>query len=431
MNTYNKLIPLVLLLLFLTSCHTNQNNITDVEDYKPYLETKENMALQKATEDLNFWEERLEKEPSQYPYLTKIAASQSQIFQATGNIDYLIDAEKSLVQVNEHTNYKQSGYLRALARNYISQHKFKESLELLKKAEAHGDNLKGTQKMLFDVCLELGNYDEAKTYLSKIKDFSDFDYLIRLSKWSDHQGDLQSAIKYMEQALAISEASNVTGFMQWTYTNIADFYGHDGQIDKSYHYYLKALALNPDDAYAKKGIAWIVYSYEKNPDEALRILNSISKEHEAPDYYLFKAEIAEYQNNLGAKDENLNAYYKAVANTKYGNMYNKHNAILYAEDLQKLDEALQIAHTEINNRPTPQSYDLLAWTYYNKGNYVDALLVAEEHVVDKTFEPEALYHLAKIYKANGNIADADRLKEDLLDSVFELGPVMEKEIQKI
>ena len=431
MNTYNKFLPMVLLLLFLTSCHTNQNNITDVEDYNLYLNSKENTTKQKATEELNFWEEKLEKEPSQYPYLAKIASAQSQMFQTTGNIDYLIDAEKSLVQVNEHTNYKQSGYLRALARNYISQHKFKEALEILKKAETNGDNLKGSQKMLFDVYLELGNIDSAKDYLYKIKDVSDFDYLIRLSKWSDYQGDLQSAIKYMEQAMAISVASNVSGFMQWTYTNIADFYGHNGQIEKSYDYYLKALALNPDDAYAKKGIAWIVYSYEKNADEAFRILNSISENHQAPDYYLFKAEIAEYQNNFEAKEENLNAYFKAVANTKYGNMYNKHNAILYAEELQKLDEALQIAQTEINNRPTPQSYDLLAWTYYHRGNYINALLIAEEHVANKTFEPETLYHLAKIYKANGKLSEAESLKRELLESTFELGPVMERDIKKI
>ncbi|PWI30454.1 cell surface protein [Flavobacteriaceae bacterium LYZ1037] len=422
---------MVLLLLFLTSCHTNQNKITDVEDYNLYLNTKENITKQKATEELNFWEEKLEKEPSQYPYLAKIASAQSQMFHVTGDIDYLIQAEESLIQANKRTNYEQSSYLRALARNYISQHKFKESLELLKKAETHGENLKGTQKMLFDVYLELGDYELAKIYLYKIKDVSDFDYLIRLSKWSDHQGDLQSAIKYMEQALAISEASNVAGFKQWTYTNIADFYGHDGQIDASYQYYLKALALHPDNAYAKKGIAWIVYSYEKNPDEALRILNSISENHQSPDYYLFKAEIAEYQNNFEAKDENLNAYFKAVANTKYGNMYNKYNVILYAEELQKLDEALRIAHTEIKNRPTPQSYDLLAWTYYNKGNYANALVIAEEHVAEKTFEPEALFHLAKIYKANGKLVKTEALKKDLLESTFELGPLMERDIQKI
>lgn len=431
MKTHHKLIPIVVLLLFLTSCNTNQKNITDIKDYNVYLETNESESLQKATEELNFWKEKLEEESSQFPYLAKIASAQSQMFHVTGDIDYLIHAEESLVQANERTNYNQSEYLRALARNYISQHKFKEALELLKKAEINGDNLKGTQKMLFDVYLELGNFETAKAYLFKIKNVSDFDYLIRLSKWSDHQGDLQSALKYMEQAMAISESSNVPAFKQWTYTNIADFYGHDGQIEKSYNYYLKALSLNPNDAYAKKGIAWIVYSYEKNPDEALRILNSISENHEAPDYYLFKAEIAEYKNNLESKDKNLEAYFNAVANANYGDMYNKYNVILYAEDLRKIDEALQIAHTEIKNRPTPLSYDLLAWTYYNKGNFKNALLIAEEHVVDKTFEPEVLFHLAKIYKANGKLAKAEGLKKDLIESAFELGPVLEREIQKI
>lgn len=431
MNTQIKFLTMALLLLFLSNCKEKQTKITNMEDYRTYLESHENKSLETAKEELQFWEEKLEKEPTQFPYLAKMASAQSQIFQLSGDIDYLIHAEKNLIEVNARTNYMQSSYLRALARNYISQHRFKESLELLKKADIQGDKLKSTQKMLFDVYLELGNYQLAKTYLYKIKDVSDFDYLIRLSKWSDHQGDLQAAIKYMEQAMAISEASKVDGFMQWTYTNMADFYGHDGQIEKSYAYYLKALALNPYDTYAKKGIAWIVYSYEKNPNEALRILNSISEKHQAPDYYLFKAEIAEYQNNIKAKEANLNKYFKAVAHSNYGNMYNKYNAMLYAEELQQLDKALQIANTEIENRPTPQSYDLLAWTYYHKGNYVNALLIAEEHVVNKTFEPEVLYHLAKIYKANGKLVEAQDLKKDLLESAFELGPVMEQDIKKI
>src|SRR5690606_18953473 len=124
---------------------------------------------------------------------------------------------------------------------------------------------------------------------------SDFDYLIRLAKWSDHQGNLDAAIIYLEKAKTTAESSNMKGIKQWAYTNLADFYGHAGRIHDSYNHYLKALELDPNDAYAKKGIAWIVYSYEKNPDEALRILNSVMKDYLAPDYYLLKSQIYEFK----------------------------------------------------------------------------------------------------------------------------------------
>lgn len=430
MKTLNQL-TFILLLLLAVSCNNESKKITDTNDYNAYLEISENEMLLAVKEDLKFWEEKHEKEPNQFPYLSKIAASQSQIFTKTGNIEALINAEKNLIKANELSHYTKVGYLRALARNYISQHRFKESLELLQKAEANGEGLKATQKMLFDVYLELGNYKLAKAYLNEFVDTTNFDYLIRLSKWSDHRGNLDAAIKYMEQAQLIAESSNIPSTKQWVYTNLADYYGHAGKINASYNHYLKALKLNPEDAYAKKGIAWIVYSYEKNPDEALRILNTVTKTYNAPDYHLLKAEIAEYKDDSTLKDEQLKLYKKAINNKFYGAMYNKYNALIYAENPKHTADALKISNIEINNRPTPQSYDLLAWTYYNHGDVEDALEVMEKHVVGKIFEPEALFHLAHIYKANGKINEAKKLKKELLESTFELGPIAAQKVQEL
>ena len=427
----NNIITMALLLL-IVSCNRTPKEITNTNDYNTYLSVDEDEMLQLAMDNYKFWEEKLEKEPSQFPYLAKIAASQSQLFNKTAEIELLIEAEKNLIKANEITNYNNSSYLRSLARNYISQHKFKASLELLKKAEKNGDNLEATQKMLFDTYLELGNYKLAKQYLNTFGNKkNDFDYVIRLSKWSDYRGDLDAAIKYMEQAKAIGESSNLPATKQWVYTNLADYYGHAGRIQDSYNHYLKALEIDNNDAYAKKGIAWIVYSHEKNADEALRILNSITAAYNAPDYYLLKAEIAEFQGYLNVKDEQMASYKKAVNNKLYGDMYNKYNALIYAEDNTKYDEALRIAQTEIENRPTPQSYDLLAWVYYNQGNVEKALEVMEKHVVGKTFEPDAMFHLAEIYKANRKFEEAKSLKKELIESTFELGPLMAQKIQKI
>ena len=419
------------MLLLIVSCNETVDKITSNLDYDKYLQVDKNEMLQLTMEDCKFWENKLEKEPSQFPYLVKAAASQSQLFSKTGNIEWLIEAEEKLIKANKITNNSNAAYLKSLARNYISQHRFKESLELLQKAEAVGDHLKSTQMMLFDVYLELGNYELAKNYLDKFTDTNDFDFLIRLSKWSDHRGDLDAAIKYMEQAKVKAEASNLASVKQWTYTNLADYYGHAGKIKASYNHYLKALELDPTDAYAKKGIAWIVYSYEKNSEEALRILNNATKSYNAPDYYLLKAEIAEFEGDIVMQNEQLKLYETAIKNNLYGNMYNKYTALIYAENKKQTASALKIAHIEIKNRPTPQSYDLLAWTYYNQGDIEEALNVMENHVVGKTFEPEVLFHLANIYKANGKFKKVNNLKEELELSTFELGPIMAKKIDNI
>jgi tetratricopeptide (TPR) repeat protein len=416
---------------FMTSCNLRNHQITNVEDYNSYLEITDNALISQTLEDNNFWEEKLEKDTNQFPYNAKIAASQSQLFELTGTIEHLIEAETHLIKANNKTNFTNASYLRSLARNYISQHRFQEALDLLNKAETNGEKLEATHKMLFDVHLELGNVKEAKAYLNTFIDYNDFDYLIRLAKWKDHEGDLASAINYMEKAKDLAEYSKNDFLKKWVYTNIADFYGHDSQIKRAYNYYLKALALNPQDAHAKKGIAWIVYSYERNPEEALRILNLITAYYNAPDYYLLKAEIAEYMNNHEEKENNIMLYTLATQNKHYGVMYNKYNVLLLAEQPKQIDKAYELALEEVKSRPTAQSYDLLAWTLYKKGDYKTALKMAEMYVVSKTFEPVALFHLAKIYRANNLNEKAAELRKKLLESTYELGPLMEQEIVQL
>jgi tetratricopeptide (TPR) repeat protein len=426
-----KPLALVLVATFFTSCNYSNKNITNAEDYNLFLEVETNKDLASAKADLKFWQEKLYKNPNQFPYLSKVSASQSQIFGVTGDIQSLLEAEESLIKANEAVNYTSAGYLRSLARNYISQHRFKEALKLLKKAESIGEHLESTQKMLFDVNLEIGDFESAKAYLNEFKDFSDFDYLIRLSKWSDHKGDLDSAITYMERAMEKAEATNISSTKKWVYTNLADYYGHAGKIEGAYNLYLKALEIDPQDAYSKKGIAWIVYSYEKNPKEALRILDNAIKTHKSPDYYLLKADIGEFLGDSNLKKEQLALYSKEVGNAQYGDMYNKYNALLFAENKETNTKAIEIAFTEIRNRPTPQSYDLLAWSYFKNGETEKAMDIMDKHVVGKTFEPDVVYHLACIYKAKGMLKKSQELKLELNNSIFELGPLMANEINNI
>jgi len=428
-KTLLKILGICTLVLSCTS-ETSQK-ITAAAEYNSYLEVAENKTLTDASEIKNFWTSKLEKAPNQYPYHSKVASAHSQLFKATGEISHLLEAASHLELLNERTKYENAGYIRSLVRNYISQHRFQESLVLLKKAEKLGENLDATQKMLFDVYLELGNVAEAEQYLNYFKNDNTFDAFIRVSKWYDHEGKLTAAIKMMEKAKAKAEDANNKFLKQWSYTNLADFYGHAGRIKQAYQHYLKALELDPNDAYAKKGIAWIVFSYEKNPEEALRILNTIMEQHKAPDYYLLKAEIAEYMGNTAEKEKNIQTFIKAIDDKNYGVMYTSYAVSVLSEELHNTEKALEIAQQEVKLRPTPQSYDLLAWTYHLQGNSAKALEIIQKHVIDKTFEPVAMYHAAEILKANGNTASVADIKAELLESSFEVGPILTEKIQRL
>ncbi len=434
MKSLNLLSILLLNIIFL-SCKkdTDQvtSGITNPKDYTTFLEIKENKNISNATAEIKFWQKKYDAAPNQISFLSQIAANYSILFEQTAKIEYLYKTEELLIKSNEALKYTNTGTIRSLARNYISQHRFKEALVLANKAFAIGDGMKETQKLFFDIQMELGNYTEADKALTKIKDFKDFDYLMRLAKWNDHKGDLKSAITLMEKAKDQAEINENKTLKVWSYSNLGDMNGHAGNIKQSYDYYLKTLSIDPNNSYALKGIAWIVFSHEKNTKEAKRIIAKISVKHNSPDFYLFKSEIAKYEKNEIAKDENLAAYFTMLSENDYGAMYNKYNTLIYADDKLTANKALEISKIEIENRPTPDSYDLLAWSYYNLGNVKKALEIEQKYVVGKSFEPKLNYHLATIYKANNLIDKISPIKAELKNSLFELGPNLSKKIEKL
>jgi hypothetical protein len=428
MKTIKILSTLLYAVLLMVSCDKKTDKIIAQKDYNKYLEIKDNKSRDFAQSEINFWQKKYDKAPNQTSYLSLLASNYSKLFENTGNVKYLYKVESLLLQVNKEYHYETVGPIRSLGRNYISQHRFKEALVLTNKALAIGEGMKETQKLLFDINMELGNYADADKNLKYLTDSSDFDYLIRVSKWNDHLGDLKTAITFMEKARDIAEINDNKSLKIWTYSNLGDLNGHAGNIQTSYDYYLKTLAVEPNNSYALKGIAWIAFSHEKDTKEANRIIDNISKRHHTPDFYLLKAQIAEYENDFLSKKINLNDYFTMLETINYGVMYNKYNTLIYADDKNTAAKALEIAKIEIEHRPTPDSYDLLAWSYYNLGESKKALAIEEEYVVGKSFEPKLNYHLAAIYKANNLNEKVNPIKKELLKSTFELGPNLEKKI---
>ena len=431
MKTIKFITAIIAIGLFATSCDKQSEKVTNADDYNKYLTNSKNQSLAFAKGEIDFWQKKYDKAPNQISYLGVLAGNYSKMFEITGNIDYLKKAETLLVKSNETYKYSSVGTIRALARNYISQHRFKEALELANKAKAIGEGMKETNKLLFDVQMELGNYAEAESSLQQLNDKNDFDYLIRIAKWNDHKGDLKTTIVFMEKAKKIAETYDNKYLKTWVYSNLGDFNGHAGNIKKSYEYYLKTLELDPNNSYALKGIAWIAFSHEKDTKEAKRIIDIVSKKHNSPDFYLLKAQIAEYENDGRSRYENINKYMSMLENTNYGAMYNSYNVILFAQEKSTSPKALAIAKVEVEHRPTPVSYDLLAWSYYNLGDKQKALEIEQKYVEGKSFEPKLNYHLAVIYKANNKLDKIWPIKEELLKSTFELGPNLERKINSL
>jgi tetratricopeptide (TPR) repeat protein len=150
-----------------------------------------------------------------------------------------------------------------------------------------------------------------------------------------------------------------------------------------------------------------------------------------PDLYLLLAEMEKHDGNMAGSKDYVSEFLAVVTtNPAYGDMYNKYLITVYAEEMKDYEKAFAIAQEEVNNRPTPETHDWLAWVLFHKGEKEKAFEIVSNYVIGKTFEPDAQLHAAFILNAMGEKTKARELFKECLGSSFELGPVTTGEIKK-
>ncbi|MFK8101981.1 MAG: tetratricopeptide repeat protein, partial [Saprospiraceae bacterium] len=300
-----------------------------LQSYAMMPETQAILDLYQPTEKLatlkseyDFWKKKSTAHPTQHAFKVQLANANTALFSATAELKYLKEAEYLLEAVRTAESNQKASTLRALAHNFISQHRFCEAMNLVLRAQEIGSEKRATDLMLFDLYEELGDDAAQKNTLAKLAEQQDFNYYIRLAKWQDGQGNLDQTIELMKVAEKIAETSKQTALKIWVYTNLADYYGHAGEIATSKSYYLKALALNSADWYSMKGLAWMAYANDRDPQAAIAILDKIATKSADPGISLLKAEILAYTGQTKAAHHKHNEVAKLVSQADYGNMYN-------------------------------------------------------------------------------------------------------------
>lgn len=397
-------------------------------DYSNYLNSKYfETNCKEIAQNLEFWEKKLHADPGNFVYQKKIAGLLAADFKQSGNINQLHRSDSLLHLVNSRIP-NQTGVLLSLAANAITRHAFREAEKYTTEAYLIGENKFVSSLVLTDVHLERGDFFAADYLLSEVASTGHFDYLIRKVKLLDQQGQLGAAILTMEQAAALAKASGSKDLVNWSLSNLADMYGHDGRIEKSYQTFLEALSYKPSDLHALKGIAWIAFSQDKNTTEAKRILNFLRSVQPVPDYDLMLSEIAEFEGDENTAAALQNKFLAKASNPTYGNMYKSYCCTIQSTLAGGASKALLLAEEEVQERPHPMSYALLAWSAYQNGAVPRALDILQNHVIGQTEEPVALYFAGAIFKASGKKTQAKKYLAEARDASFELGPVIKAEI---
>lgn len=402
----------LLLLITCSFLKAGSNDVTPSNLYAPY---NQYFLIQS---DLEFWTDRKENSVS----LKKQAQAHLGMYAIDGQLTQLLEAEEKLNRSLELAPATGSGIYKMLAHIKMKQHRFCEALDDLILAEQMGDELRYTQALLFDVYFELGNEEQAEYHLGLLENQIDFEYLIRAARFEDSKGELESAIQLLEKAKA-KIAPNDWNNQSWIYSNLADFYGHAGKVQKSRSHFIKALELNPSDWYSLKGLAWIAYASDNDANKALSYLEKIDSNYDIPSVQYLKSEILEF---IGAADqahEIRTELLEIISQESYHSSYSTMLFDLWSKDQNKAEAMKNLVSATLDDTPTPENYALLSQWYAINGQPEEARRIAQNFVLGKTFEPDAL---RRVYPSLEKGKQHNEIVSILGDAAFELGPSVMK-----
>lgn len=415
-----KTILFIIASLFL---YQSGNSVEVINLYQP-----EN-TLQSIEDDLEFWSEKnLSNEQSVFQL--RLAQTWMRHFKVTSDINALNKAVEITEAVYDQSplTLNRGPICRSLAKLYTSQHRFCSALDMALESSEIGDNERASSLLLYDVYAELGMDQAAQEMMALVSNHKDFNYLVRAAKWEDAQGNLSQAINFLEKARDLAESGKDDSQLNWIYSNLADFYGHAGDIPESKKSFIRALEVNPADWYSMKGLAWIYYAGEGDTDRAHSILNRIKEYNQSPDIRLLESQIHIYEGKTYYGNDLKEVVIKSLNKDEYGIMYRT----VIAEHLASKGEhkkAIELAKAEVYSRNIPQTNALLAFCKYKAGFKEEALSIAKTRVLHKTYEPRALYHIME--SARPLKTTYREICKKVLSADYELGPVMIKRIKSI
>ena len=375
----------------------------------------------------------LEKDPNDTKASLGLAALFIQEARVTGNYSYYdVAAMKYLNKVlkKDSVNFDALIYKSLI---YLSQHHFADGLATAQKAQKINPYNAFVYGILVDGNVEMGYYDSAVANSDKMVSIRpDLRSYSRISYLREIYGDYPGAIKAMKMAVDAGGPGEES--TEWSRVQLGLLYERTGDLKSAEMQYAISLEVRPDYAYAVAGQARIALA-AKDYDKAI---NYYLKADSTVTDYSFKEELVElyYLSGQKEKAENTAQFLiknlsndAASANDDENIGHYSDNELAYAYlKIKNYDKALEHALAEYNRRP--ENIDVnqtLAWVYYNKADYSNALKYITVALKTKCKNPVLLCHAGLIYNKSGDKQMAKSILQMALANNPNISPQLKDE----
>ena len=262
--------------------------------------------------------------------------------------------------------------------------------------------------ILVDAEIELGKYDQAAIHLQQLLDLKPaLPALSRTSYLRELHGDLAGAEQAMIQALTAGSRSRFD--LAVTTTLLGDLYLKGGQLERADERYLEAQDLAPDLVTAGIGRARVAIA-GGHLDFAADLLEKVVQRFPEPGALTLLGEV---QMARGLPEDAGEAFETveviAELQREAGAVVDLELARFMADHGQP-GQALVLARTAYETRPTVFAAQVLAWSLHRSGDSASALPYAIEALRFGTADASLLLQTAEIAVTNGDLRLAEVLR---------------------
>lgn len=363
-----------------------------------------------TSQAIAFFEERLASDPINFLAGGQLVSRYMRRFQLAADLADVERAEELARALVPLSRDRGRAWTR-LAAVLLAQHEFGQALAMAERAVAEPGADAYAWGVLFDTAVASGRYGRAEVALTRL-DPGSLPRRVREAHWLAARGRMESAARRMSEACReiatwgrpLAEASCLA--------ELAGIELSRSGPRAAARIHAAALEIEPGYRAAVEGLADLAHA-RGDWAEAERLYRRIAVDAH-PDLYLRLAEVRRARGDAAGARHWERKFVRVAAAPGAEALYSHPLALHYAARTETRDRALAIALRDVVRRPTVETWDVLAWVRFKRGELAQALAASDRAFAWGLPSPTMEYHRGRILEAlkgHGTVEAGDEAEE--------------------
>lgn len=360
---------------------------------------------------IDFFERRLAEDPENFLAAGHLAERLMLRYQLAADQDDVERAE-TVARSLAASSPSRAAALARLSSIHLAQHEFAEALRTAEQAVEEDATNDAALAALSDAAIASGRYVRAEWAVRKLPAGSAARQ-IRTASWLAAHGEVDGAYTTLGRVCArFRDESLRPQLVAWCLTELAALQQEREGTGAARTLLRDALRVQPGYRGAIEALAELAHA-DAEWEEAARLYGAVATDAH-PDIYLRLAEVERALGNPTAAARHGQAFLRVATAPGAEALHAHPLALFYAAHPNTRGIALQVARRDVARRPAVESYDVLSWVHFRRGEFPQALAASDSAARWGAPSATMQYRRARILQAVGRGTEAATLRREAL-----------------